>query len=185
MSALVESYRLFAETLERLDDAQTDEQLQLLAQSAAADLVHNVDRTASTLRGLAGSSKVPGVIGQLKGRIDEMKSRIKQIERYTEYLERSAIEILDTTETKKLFGKEYVLSIANNPPSLELDVRTHERSFRNVLDLGTAEALFIPGSFLQMNEIWTLNTEKIRDHLKTGEKLPWARLKFGRRLNIK
>lgn len=185
MSALVDSYRLFAATLEQMDDDATDEDLQRLAHQAAVDLACNVDRTANTLRGLAGSGKVPGLIGQLKGRILELKSRIKQIERFTEYLEREAITVLDATESKKLFGSEYVLSIANNPPNLELDIKTRKRSFRHVLGLGTAESLFIPGMFLQMNEIWTLNTEKIREHLKSGEKLPWARLKFGRRLNIR
>lgn len=73
------------------------------------------------------------------------------------------------------------ISLRDSPESLELKVKLSNRSVSRVLEFELEE---IPVEFYDLVVLKTLNTEKVKKHLQTGNKLDWAELKKNKHIRI-
>lgn len=72
------------------------------------------------------------------------------------------------------------IRLANSPESLELKVKTSSRSISRVIDYFDD----IPLEFIDVVTLRTLNTDKVKQYLKDGNKLDWAELKTNKHIRI-
>lgn len=72
------------------------------------------------------------------------------------------------------------IGVRKNPESLKLDVQVSHRHVNNVL----SEHEAIPVEFITINTFYSLNTDAVRQFLKNGGTLSWARLEQGTHLRI-
>ncbi|NWO21341.1 siphovirus Gp157 family protein [Oribacterium sp. oral taxon 102] len=157
----------------------TEEYMQVLRMAEDPE----VDETAlrDTLEGLSGEieDKVDGYCGVIAQLSSDAKGLDAQIARMAEMkasLERNIRRMKQTLQSNmELIGKPKVKTplfsvwIQKNVPSLKLDVEDPKQ---------------LPAEYLIPQDP-KINTQKIKDELKAGEKLPFARLEQSASLRIR
>lgn len=157
----------------------TEEYMQVLRMAEDPE----VDETAlrDTLEGLSGEieDKVDGycgVIAQLSSDAKGLDAQIERMAAMKASLERSIRRMKQTLQSNmELIGKPKVKTplfsvwIQKNVPSLKLDVEDSKQ---------------LPAEYLIPQDP-KINTQKIKDELKAGEKLPFAHLEQSASLRIR
>lgn len=72
------------------------------------------------------------------------------------------------------------IGVRNNPEGLKVDVPMDHRHINNIIPMET----MIPVEFVTVATLYTLNTEAVRQFLKMGGTLSWARLERGKHVRI-
>lgn len=157
----------------------TEEYMQVLRMAEDPE----VDETAlrDTLEGLSGEieDKVDGycgVIAQLSSDAKGLDAQIERMAAMKASLERSIRRMKQTLQSNmELIGKPKVKTplfsvwVQKNVPSLKLDVEDSKQ---------------LPAEYLIPQDP-KINTQKIKDELKAGEKLPFAHLEQSASLRIR
>ena len=157
----------------------TEEYMQVLQMAEDPE----ADETAlrDTLEGLSGEieDKVDGycgVIAQLSSDAKGLDAQIERMEERKASLERNIRRMKQTLQSNmELIGKPKVKTplfsvwIQKNVPSLKLDVEDPKQ---------------LPAEYLIPQDP-KINTQKIKDELKAGEKLPFAHLEQSASLRIR
>lgn len=157
----------------------TEEYMQVLQMAEDPEVDETVLR--DTLEGLSGEieDKVDGycgVIAQLSSDAKGLDAQIERMAAMKASLERSIRRMKQTLQSNmELIGKPKVKTplfsvwVQKNVPSLKLDVEDSKQ---------------LPAEYLIPQDP-KINTQKIKDELKAGEKLPFAHLEQSASLRIR
>jgi len=73
------------------------------------------------------------------------------------------------------------ISLRDSPESLELKIKLSSRNVSRVIEFEHDE---IPPEFCDLVVLKTVNTDKVKQYLKSGKKLDWAELKRDKHIRI-
>lgn len=136
---------------------------------------------------LAHAEKVSAYVGAVKAlqynaayysdRAELLKRRAKTCERVEKAIKDRLTYQIQMHPDMPWRNKEGdKIALRKSPESLVCDIKTYSRSFSNVIDsvveLGYSDML----EFVDVVQVATLNKDKVKNYLKAGNSLPWARL---------
>jgi len=108
---------------------------------------------------------------QYAARAQQLKEEAERWEKRQEKLEEYALWCLE--KYPALAGSDFELSTRKNPASMKCDLT---KSFSKSNVLPDHVALCVPGEYRECFVVWVLKTDKVKDDLKAGKDLPFARL---------
>lgn len=147
-----------------------------LFQQARMDVAEGIDRRrgyADVLRATiaaaeAQKSRIEKIIDKRKRQLDLLLDNTKQV-----------MEAHPNLPFVDSLG-ERVLLCKNGQPSLRHDLDVREKvNVANVIDLVSVTKFDVSPKYLHTVSHLCLNTETLRQDLKAGEVIPWARLEWG------
>jgi hypothetical protein len=108
---------------------------------------------------------------QYADRAQQLKEEAQRWERRQEKLEEYALWCLE--KYPALSGSDFELSARKNPASMKCDLT---KSFSKSNALPESVALEVPEEYRDLLAVWVLKADKVKDDLKAGKALPFARL---------
>lgn len=137
---------------------------------------------------MAHADKVSAYVGAVKSlqynaayysdRAELLKRRAKTCERIEkEIKERLVYQIQTHPDLPFKSAEGDKIALRKSHESLVCDIKTYSRSFSNVLDNIVELSYDDVLQFTDVVQVLCLNKEKVKEHLKSGYELKWARLK--------
>lgn len=109
-------------------------------------------------------------------RAEQLNRRAKTCERLEKAIkERLCFQIVQNQDLPWVSSEGDKFKAQKNQESLKVFKNLEKRSYSNIL-ASNDELKDIDMSFLNVVQLVTLNTDAVKQHLKSGKELPWAKL---------
>jgi hypothetical protein len=176
-------------TLELIEDGgDPDGSLMEAVGDVLGDVRNGVDRRIHFLDILgaprSGDKPSTGLIGKYEELAKEYKAKADSLKNLRENLHLKTMAIMDENPDLEFRGHYGKFRQQKNSQA-ELTTEFLRMSF-NYSNIITAETMEMYGlhKYITYSELFQLNTEAVREALKSGVELPWAKLNQGKHLRI-
>ncbi len=180
-SLLTEKATMVAQVMDAIDHC-TDEELPAGLQRAFTDAVVDL-KTKVDLAYM--------VFDSLKSEIEQAQSiaaaftaKAKRIQDAIDRMKSSAQSILEAQPDLKLEGEVGRIRLQANAWGLHLNFPTKPKTIYGAMDERDIFEYEVPNDFLKKHVTYSLDSEKVRQHLEAGNQLTWARLERGHHVRI-
>jgi Siphovirus Gp157 len=167
---------------EGLNESEAIDRVLALANSQLAD---SVDRRVCLVSALTGGGisrdTTGGLIGVAISHAQAWTAKRKHLEAILERIKETTAQLMIESGRDKLSGTQGEFRLQANAPALEIDIPTMNIARSNVITV--TEDVDI--KYVTMEHICTLNKERVKDDLKAGVDVPWARLIYNKHLRMK
>lgn len=183
-------------TLEAFEDGLYDEKtLDEILGDLRTDLGNSVDRYIYLLDYLGNQSQGEkpgtGIIGLKQELYREYRKKMEIAEALKERVKARALRIIEESSDLEIKGKKLVfegnlgkLAAQASPGRLIVDFNLGSKSFGNLIDQNT-DVFNIPAEYIKTVTVLQLDTDRLKEDLKLGKEIPFARLEKNNHLRIR
>lgn len=166
--------QIFMEALENDED--------ITEESYAALRLLGADVATATARNIHFLDKLETEISSMeakkiywKSKVDSCHKKLTTLKNLQSRVERRLVDAVLANDRVPFESKLGSIGVKKNPPKLALGIKTSEKTIRHIIGKEDIDWNDIDQKFLTRLELWSLNTDIIKEHLKT-ESLKWAKL---------